>query len=538
MTKGAMTQYTGTGALVRLALRRDRVMIPVWLAALVLSAYSGAAAVVKLYPAGPDLVKASEQFNQVSAVVALYGRIYDPANPGGLALVKLGGLGSVFVALMSILLVVRHTRAEEETGRQELIGATVVGRRAPLTAALIVAIGTNLVLAALTAVVLIGGGLDPNGSFAFGAAWAGVGIVFAGVAAITAQLTSTGRAATGLAGIVLGVVYVLRAIGDTAGPNGPTWASWISPVGWGQQFHWYAHERWWVGLLMLALTAVLIPVAYALVARRDIAAGLLPDRPGPAAAGRSLRSALALAWRLQRGTLYAWAAACVVLSLVLGNLATNLSGFLDNPQAQEFIAKLGGEKALADAYLSATMSFVAVAISAYGIQAASRLRGEESALRAEPLLAAGTTRARWVFSHLLVALGGTAALLGITGVVAGLTYGAKAGDLGRAGGVIAGAVGQLPATWVLTGITMAAFGLVPRIAAVGWSALGVFVLLGVVGPLIPLDQPVMDISPFTHSPKLPGGVFSATPVVALTGVAVLLVAAGLYGFRRRDVPVT
>lgn len=534
-----MTLYTGTGALVRLALRRDRIMIPVWLAAFVLSASSAAAAVVKLYPPGPELVKASEQFNQVSAVVALYGKIYDPTNPGGLALVKLGGLGSVFVALMSILLVVRHTRAEEETGRQELLGATVVGRRAPLTAALIVAIATNVVLAVLTGLILVASGLDTDGSFAFGAAWGGVGIAFAAIAAVSAQLTSTGRSATGLASLVLGAVYVLRAIGDTAGPHGPGWVTWLSPVGWGQQFHWYAGERWWVLLLLIGFTVIVVPVAYALVARRDLGAGLLPDRPGPATAAPSLRSSLALAWRLQRGVLLAWAGACVVLSFVLGNIATNLSGFLnDSAQAQEFITKLGGAKALEDAYLSATLGFVGVAVSAYGIQAASRLRGEESALRAEPLLAAGTTRARWVFSHIAVALGGTAALLLLVGIVTGLTYGARAGDLGRAGGVIGGALSQLPATWVLTGITMAAFGIAPRLAALGWSALGVFVVLGVIGPLFPLNQAVMDISPFAHSPKLPGGVFSATPVVALTGVAVLLVAAGLYGFRNRDVPVT
>jgi ABC-2 type transport system permease protein len=533
-----MTEYAGTGALVRLALRRDRIMIPIWLVGFVLSASSAASAVVKLYPKGPELVKASEQFNSVSAIVALYGKIYDPSNPGGLALVKLGGLGSVFVALMSILLVVRHTRAEEETGRQELLGATVVGRRAPLTAALIVAIGTNVVLAVLTGLSLVAGGLDTDGSFAFGAAWGGVGIVFAAIAAVTAQLTSTGRAATGLASLVLGAVYVLRAIGDTAGPNGPGWATWLSPIGWGQQFHWYAGERWWVLALMLGLAVIVVPIAYALVARRDLGAGLFPDRPGRATAAPSLRSSLALAWRLQRGVLYAWAAATAVLAFVLGNVATNLQGFMDSPQTQEILTKLGGAKALEDAYLSATLGFAAVAVSAYGIQAASRLRGEESALRAEPLLAAGTTRTRWVLSHVAVALGGTAALLLIVGVVAGVTYGARAGDMGRAGGVIGGALAQLPATWVLTAITMAAFGIAPRIAAVGWSALGAFVVLGVVGPLFPLNQTVMDISPFVHSPKLPGGVFSATPVIALTGVAVLLLAAGLAGFRRRDVPVT
>ncbi len=41
----------------------------------------------------------------------------------------------VATAIMSILLVVRHTRAEEETGRAELVRAAAVGRRAGLAAA-------------------------------------------------------------------------------------------------------------------------------------------------------------------------------------------------------------------------------------------------------------------------------------------------------------------------------------------------------------------------------------------------------------------
>ncbi|HKO32369.1 MAG TPA: ABC transporter permease, partial [Candidatus Limnocylindria bacterium] len=330
-----MTNYTGTGALVRLALRRDRVMIPIWLAAFVLSAYSSAAAVKGLYSTQLDLVKASETFNNATAVVALYGRIYDVTNPAGLALVKLGGLGGAFVALLSILLVVRHTRAEEEAGRQELLGATVLGRRAPLTAALIVAISTDLVLAVLTALALIGGGFDVVGSFAFGVGWGLTGIAFAGVAAITAQLTTTSRSANGLASIVLGVVYVLRAIGDTAGPGGPGWATWLSPIGWGQQLRPFASERWWVAVLPVALAVVLIPIGYVLVGRRDFAAGLLPDRLGPATASPSLRSSFALAWRLQRGSLYAWAAASGLMAVVMGNLATQLSGFLDSPETKE-----------------------------------------------------------------------------------------------------------------------------------------------------------------------------------------------------------
>jgi ABC-2 type transport system permease protein len=45
----------------------------------------------------------------------------------------------------------------------------------------------------------------------------------------------------------------------------------------------------------------------------------------------------------------------------------------------------------------------------------------------------------------------------------------------------------------------------------------------------------MNLSPFTHVPRLPGGVLEAAPLLALQGVATLLTIAGLLGWQRRDV---
>ena len=90
-------------------------------------------------------------------------------------MVKMSGFGGILVAIMAILLVIRHTRVEEEAGRLELVGSAVVGRRAPLTAALLVGGGASVVLGFITALALIGSKLPVGGSFAFGIAWAGLG---------------------------------------------------------------------------------------------------------------------------------------------------------------------------------------------------------------------------------------------------------------------------------------------------------------------------------------------------------------------------
>lgn len=529
-----MSELTGTAQLTKLAFRRDRVMLAIWIAVLTGTAASSAAATVGLYPTVESRVRVAETLNRTGSLVALYGRIYDPTSLGAIAMVKLGGIGAVFVAVLSIVLVVRHTRSEEESGRLELVGAGVVGRHAPLTAALLSALGVNVALALLTAVALTSAGLPADGSLAFGVAWAGVGIAFAAVAAVTAQLSGAARSATGIAVAVLGFVYLLRAVGDAAPRTGPRWLSWLSPIGWGQQFRPYAGNRWWVSLITLGFAAAVAAAAYALVARRDLGAGLLPQRPGPPT-NPSLRSPLTLAWRLHRGSLLAWSVGFAVLGLVFGNIASSVGDLLDSPQARDLIRTLGGERGLVDAFIGAELGFVGIGAAAYGVHAALRMRSEETGQRLEPILATPTGRLDWAWSHIVLAMVGTAALLLVAGIGAGLAHGAQVADLGRGVRVIGGALVQVPAAWIPIGIVVAAFGLAPRAVAVGWGALTAFVLLGELGPLLELDQLVMDLSPFTHVPEVPGSGVTPLPILAMTAVAAALIVAGLAGFRRRDV---
>jgi ABC-2 type transport system permease protein len=61
------------------------------------------------------------------------------------------------------------------------------------------------------------------------------------------------------------------------------------------------------------------------------------------------------------------------------------------------------------------------------------------------------------------------------------------------------------------------------------------VAIALFGQVLQLSHWVMDISPFTHAPRLPGGTVSAAPLVWLCLAALALAAAGLAGLRRRDV---
>jgi ABC-2 type transport system permease protein len=534
-----MNAFAGTGALVRLIVRRDRVLMPIWilvLSALPLSLASGTAALYTTDAARQGYIN---DLAKSSVLLTFYGRTPGPSL-GALVFWR-SATGMVIMGLIGLLMVIRHTRVEEEAGRRELLGSAVVGRYAGLTAALVATAGASLVTGVLVALGMMSQHTPAAGSFAMGLAWALAGIAFAGVGAVTAQLSEGAGPARGIGIVVLAVAFLVRGVGDVSFQSGGglSWLSWVPPLGWSYQVQAYSANQWWLFAPLTVLSVALALVAFALSARRDIGAGVLAPRLGPDTG--TMGTPLALAWRLHRGTLYAWTAGFVLYGLLVGGIAKTTSDLLgDNQQLQQILERMGGESALSDVFIATTLGLAAIIVAAYAIAAALRMRTEEASLRSEPLLATGVSRLRWAGSHLVFALLGPAVAVAASGLGAGLAYGISTGNIGReVPRVLVGALVQLPAVWVLAALTVAAFGLLPRLAAtVGWVALSVCLLLGQVGAALQLGQPLLDVSPFTHIPRVPGGSVTATPLVVLTVIAAVLVGVGLAGFRRRDVPVT
>jgi ABC-2 type transport system permease protein len=532
-----VTALTGTGRLVRLALRLDRVKLPIWVVALALMTVSTASAFEGLYATAAEREAFAATVTANPAMGALLGPVFDPTTSGGLTAWRIGAIFGVLGGLMGHQTVMRHTRLEEETGRLELLGAGVVGRHAPLAAALATACGAGALAGLACAGALIGLAQPVDGAVAFGAGLTGIVWMFAAVGAVAAQLTTTARAANGIAGGLVGTAFLLRAAGDAVGGGDSAWPSWASPIGWYQQLRAFGDERWWVLGLMLASVAVMIAVAHAMAARRDIDAGLLPTRPGPAIADDGLRSPLALAWRLQRGMLLSWTVAIVVWSAVIGSLADGVADLVgDNEQMAQIIEALGGSESIVDTYLAAVFGILGLVTAVYAMQAALRLRTEETALRAEPVLATRVRRTAWVASHLTFALVGPAVLLVVGGVAMGLVHGLRTGEPGtQIARLVGAALVQLPATWVLAGIALALFGLLPGMTTAVWGVLVACLLIGQLGVVLQFDQWVLNLSPFTHVPQLPAGDLTWSPLVWLTAVAAALMAAGMAGARRRDI---
>lgn len=254
-------QLAGTGTLLRLALRRDRVMMPVWIMVVAMTVLSLPASLESVYGTAAERARLIGTMNTNGSLRALYGPVFGDSI-GALTAWRGGIFAGVLAGIMSLVVVVRHTREEEEAGRQELLSAAMVGRRAPLTAALLAALTAN----ALAALLVTGGlaGRGAGGALALGLGIGATGMLFAGLAAIAAQLTESARLAKGLTGALIGAAFVLRAAGDAGSAGGSSALTWVSPLGWLEHVRAFAAERWWVLGLFAAAVAVQVAAAYAL----------------------------------------------------------------------------------------------------------------------------------------------------------------------------------------------------------------------------------------------------------------------------------
>jgi ABC-2 type transport system permease protein len=532
-----VNSLAGLRDLTRLAARRDRIMLPVWIYVLTILVVSTGYSFKGLYKTAASREAIASGITHNAATLALGGPLYNDTI-GALTVYKVGAGTALAAGLMSIFIVIRHTRADEEAGRLELVGSTAVGRHTALAVGLLLAAAANAVLGLLIFAGCAVIGLPAGGSAALGLAIGTCGLFFAAVAAVAAQVSASARGARGIAIFVLVASYLVMSAGAAAGDGGGRWLLWVTPVGWVTQVRAYAGDSWPALALPVAAAVLVAAGAVLLAARRDLGASLVPPRPGPAGAAGSLRSPLALAWRLHRAALAGWVAGALVYGAALGSIAQNIGSMLGSSGGvRNAITRLGGQSGLTDAYLATMMSIFGLAAAGYAISVVLRMWSDESSERAEPVLATAVSRLSWAASQLFIAVAGSALVLGAAGLGAGLASGLRGADVGpQVARMLGAALAQLPAALVVAGVAAALFGLLPRsCAAGGWTALALATVILLLGPTLRLAPWVQDISPFTHVPKLPGGTGSPAGLAWLALIAVALAATGLLGLRRRDI---
>lgn len=531
----AVQPLAGVLTLLRFDLRRERVSMAVWIAALLASNLMIAASFAELYRE-PEEVAGMVLTLSTPAGIAMTGpRHYlTDYTFGAMMSHEMLGFVGILVALMSILIVVRHTRTEEETGRAELLRSNVVGRHAQLAAALITAVIANLLLGIALAFGLAAmriESIDLAGGLVYGAAHAAIGIAFAGIAAITVQITPHARGAIGMGLAVVGLAYALRAAGDVSESEA---LSWLTPIGWAQRSFPYLDNRWWPLVLCLGLAMITAAAGFALSTRRDVGAGLRQSRPGRATASRLLGTPIGQAIRLHRAMLIGFAVGVFLIGTMYGSILGDAESMLSTvPQLQQAMQGVSG-RTIVESFASIVMVIQALICSAYLVIAGLRPRAEERAGRAEPVLATGLSRTGWLAAHGLVTAIGGVLLLISTGLGIGLTAAASVGDQDLAWRLPLASLAYAPALWVVLGLTMALYGWLPRWAGLAWVLVVYGFVVSYLGTILQFPDWVQGLSPFGRTPALPAEEMSWPPLLVMTGIAAVLIMVGLIGFRRRD----
>lgn len=534
-----MGVFAGTWTLLKLALRRDRVRLPIWIISIVGLTVMMAASFPGIYASAEERqARAALIMNPATVAIAGPGHGAEDYTFGAMMTNEMLAFTAIAVALMSVLLVVRHTRGEEASGSAELVRANVVGRYAQLTAALKLVAIANLIIAVLTGSGLGALGIESIGwesSFLYGAALGMIGLFFGAIAALTAQVTEHTRTASGLAGVSIAVFYSIRAIGDM----GDGALSWLSPFGWAHATKAYVDDTWLPVLLGVAISFAIMLVAYALSAQRDVGGGLVAARRGRRQASPILTAGpLGFAWRLQRMSIIWWSVGLFIFGAIYGSLISEVEAFAGELAISQDLFSMIQSEAMVDSFIAFIFSLLAMTCAIYTLLAVIKMRQEEVAGRLEPVLATAVSRLRWAASHIVIVCIGTSILLLVGALGFGLSVSATLENTAIMEELLHTAVAYMPAIWLVGAFTFALFGLWPKAVHFAWALIAYSMFIIMLGGLFGFPDWTLYLTPFGHVPLLPAEQYESAPLLWLTGVTIVLLIIGFIGFQRRDVGTT
>jgi ABC-2 type transport system permease protein len=522
--------FTGTHHLLRLAVRRDRVRLSLWAAAITALTGASAAAVADFYDTPAKIAGYRATVVGSAASELMNGRPAGVSDIAGITAYETTMTALVAVALMCVFTVIRHTRGEEESGCAELLRATVTGRHAATLAAILVAGAAAVLVGALDVLVLLLNGLPRSGSLLHGASVAGVGLVFTALGSVAAQLTASSRAASGIALAFVGAAFLVRGLGDVL----DTWLTWTSPFGWAQGVQPYGEPRTSLLVPLVVVTCLLFGLATYLTLHRDAGAGLLHARPGPDRARRRLSSAVGFAARLQRGSIVGWACGLLLGGLLMGSVGPEIEHLVEsNPELASYFA--GDTSQLLDAYFAQMTLIMAVVATGFSVSSALRPRSEENAGHAELVLATALSRTAWLGGFLAVTVLGSLVQLLAIGLGNAVGYGLAASDWSMTATLLTAALSLAPATLTVAASAVLLVGIRPRLALLTWGVLAFAFVQAYLGGLLEMPGWLAGLSPFDHLPLFPVQDLDTVRGTLVLAVGALSAATGVAFFRTRDV---
>lgn len=523
---------TGFRPLLAVTVRQEARQIGMWTVLIAALSASSVVAYEVIFPDAQDRAALAATLGGNPALSLIFGPARDLMTSDGFNAWRSGQLGALFAALMAIFMVVRNSRAAEDSGQAELLASGVLARASRLAAAAAIAVIASVALgvACFAVTVAAGGGLAAT--LTLSASFTAAGLMFGGVAAITAQLGSDARAATSIAIAVLGISYALRGYTDASGA--PGWVSWLNPLGWLETTRPGTGNNPWPLLPAAAFAVITIAAGFALHRRRDFGQGVIASRPGPEHAGIA-GSIWGAALKLNRGALISWLIAFAFLGTIFGTLAGSIGDLITgNPAMTQVLAQGGaGAAGLTFAFLATILRIIAIIAAVMGVQFALRVHSEETSDRVEPLLAGPLRRHAYLASHAVIALASTAVAMLVAGIALGLVaHGADSAV--SVGDVIVQALVTVPAVWVLVALALAAVGARPSLRVLGWLGILVTFALTMLGPTFNLPENALAVSPLHHVPDVTNAAPGWIGLGWLGVATVIFLVIAFTGYSRRD----
>lgn len=490
------------------------------------------------YPDAADRTVVASSIGSNPGLAALFGQPRALETIAGFTEWRVLGVMPLVAGVWAVLAGTGALRGEEDAGRWDVVLAGPVGRREATAAAVLGLAQTAGALALATALSTVAFGirtLGLAGSLGTVGALLVVPLVFLAVAAVASQIGGTRAQALRLAAAVLGVAYLLRVVATAV--DGWDALAWGTPLGWVDLAAPLTEPTAVPLLVAVVATVVLAGVAVETSARRDVGAGLWPERPPRRSRTSLLTGPTGLSVRLAQPAAVAWMAGMAVLGGVLGTVARTASEALQDSLLDDGLGGSLADVELAGgttSFLGASFLVVALLLSLLAAGQAAAARDEEASGRLDTLLSAPVGRVAWLGGRLVVA-GVLLAFAATSAALAAWAGTAATGGETTAADLLAAAATVVPAALVVLGLGMLVLCVAPRhTAPLAYGYVAAAFLLEILGSVLDLPEPVLALSVFHHLPLVPAADPEPVTAAVMLLVALALSAVGAVALRHRD----
>ena len=525
--------------LSKFILKRDLMQLLIWLFGLVVLSVAVAAAFNEMF-ASPEELMGMVMTLENPAMIAMLGPLY--ANT--IAAIYTQNM-LVFVAMavgiLNIFMVTRHTRADEEEGRLEVLRSLPIGRTTILKAVFLNVIIVNVLIALLVGLGIgavgmeagaVGSGItDFNGAMLYGALLGVTGLIFAAITALFVQLSANNRTVLSYVFIFLGVVYMLRAMGDM----NVEILSLISPLGLIFRAEPFVSNHWWPVGVIIGATFIIGLLALRLNSLRDLGAGFIAEKPGRAHGNFLLKNPFGLAVKLTKGLVIGWGVTMFILGASYGSIFGDIEDFISSNDifAQIFYGVATSE--LAVAFMSFIIVMMASVVVVPVLSVVLKIKAEEKKNRMEHVLSRHASRGVVLFSYMkIAAVSGVIImfLLGLGLYVASAAVMEVPIDFML---MMRAVMIYLPAVWTFLGVAILLIGWLPKFTSLAWAYLGYSFIVVYFGQLLDVPEWLVYTTPLGFIPTYPMESIAVLPLLVLTGISVILTGIGFIGYRKRDI---